>query len=337
MPQLRQNIITRDWVVIATERAKRPDHFTKTEAPKPQISDHRQDCPFCPGNEAETEKEVFSIRNKSGWQVRIIPNKFPALSASGERIRTVNGIYRSMTGVGIHEVIIEHPLHNMTTALMNQEDVLSILTAYKTRYSEIKEDDRLEAIIIFKNHGESAGTSIEHPHSQLAATPIVPTQFRIRTEEAIRYSDDHGECVFCRTLRDELKAGERIFIENKNFVAFVPYAALSPFHIWILPRRHASSFDEITDKELPDFAEILQIVLAKLYHGLNNPDYNYSIRSIPIKDKSSDYFHWYLTIVPRVSKTAGFEIGSGMYINTVLPEESAQFLKNIKIPVIEHI
>lgn len=332
MPQLRQNIITRDWVIIATERAKRPDHFTRTETPKPRTSPHRKDCPFCPGNETETEKETFSIRNTSGWQVRVIPNKFPALSAIGERIRTAKGIYRSMTGVGIHEVIIEHPLHNITTALMSKSEVCAILNAYKARYSEIRKDDRLEAIIIFKNHGESAGTSIEHPHSQLAATPIVPTQFRTRNEEAMRYFDDNGECVFCRTLTDELRAGERIFFENRNFVAFVPYAALSPFHIWILPRRHASSFDEITDEELPDFAEIMQVVLAKLYHGLNNPDYNYSIRSIPLGEKSSDYFHWYLTIVPRVSKAAGFEIGSGMYINTLLPEESAKFLKNIQIP-----
>ncbi len=151
-------------------------------------------------------------------------------------------------------------------------------------------------------------------------------------DEAIRYFDDAGECVCCRTVRDELRSGERVILSTDNFAAFIPYAALSPFHTWIFPLRHASSFDEITDDELKGLARCLRGVLAKLYHGLNNPDFNYSIRSIPTREPRTEFFHWYLTIVPRVSKTAGFEIGSRMYVNASLPEESAEFLRNVEAP-----
>lgn len=151
-------------------------------------------------------------------------------------------------------------------------------------------------------------------------------------DEAIRYFDDTGECVCCRTVKDELQAKDRVIFQSRKFVAFIPYAALSPFHLWIFPIRHASSFDEVTDDEINDLAKSLKTVLAKLYQGLNNPDFNYSIRSIPTRELHSEYFHWYITIVPRVSKTAGFEIGSGMYVNTALPEESAEFLRSVDVP-----
>jgi UDPglucose--hexose-1-phosphate uridylyltransferase len=238
-------------------------------------------------------------------------------------------MFRSLSGVGFHEVIIEHPRHDLTTALMDVPHVAEIVRAYRQRYAEIRKDPRIEAIIIYKNHGESAGTSLIHPHSQLAAIPVVPFQGRARLAEATRYFDEHGECIFCRVLRDELTAGTRIIAEGTHFVAFIPYAALSPFHIWIYPRRHTSSFDGITDDEVVDFAGVLRTVLAKLYHGLNNPDYNYSIRSVPTDEEHTDYFHWYLTIIPRVTKTAGFEFGSGMFINASLPEESAAFLRDV--------
>jgi UDPglucose--hexose-1-phosphate uridylyltransferase len=237
-----------------------------------------------------------------------------------------------MAGIGIHEVIVEHPRHDLTTALLSVEEVANILLVYRQRYVEIRKNPYIETILIFKNHGESAGTSLEHPHSQLAATPVVPSQFRSRIDEAIRYFDDTGECLFCRTLEDELAAKERVICESEHFVAFIPYAALSPFHTWVFPRRHSSSFDEITDAELTDLAYTLKTVLAKLYYGLNNPDYNYNIRSVPIALQGTKYFHWYIAIIPRVTKQAGFELGSGMFINTALPEESAAFLRSIEIP-----
>ncbi len=332
MPELRQNAITRDWVVIASERARRPDEFARGTEGQAQLPRYSEDCPFCAGNERETLPETFALRDERGWKVRVIPNKFPALELHGTRIRKIEGVYRSMTAVGVHEVVIEHPRHDITTALMQPAEVADVLRAYRERYASIRKDHRIEAIIIFKNHGQGAGTSLQHPHSQIAATPIVPNQFRMRMEEAVRYFDDTGECVFCQTLADELAARERIICETEHFVAFIPYAALSPFHTWIFPCRHTCSFDEITDAEIDDLGVNLRTVLGKLYVGLKNPDFNYSIRSIPTRELRSEYFHWYVTIIPRVSKTAGFELGSGMFINTTLPEENAEFLRAMTLP-----
>ena len=293
---------------------------------------YNEKCPFCPGKEKETPPETFRLGDPNHWRVRVVYNKFAALSREGARIRKVNGSYRSMSGVGIHEVIIEHPYHNAVTALLAEEEVADIIRAYQNRYLSVQEDERIESIIIFKNHGPTAGTSLEHPHSQVIATPIVPPQVRTRNEQAINYFDDTGRCIFCQTMEDELKAKERIIMETGHFVAFIPYAALSPFHIWIFPRRHTSSFASITGEEIKDLARNLKTTLAKLYYGLDNPDFNYSIRSTPMDERETDYFHWYLSIVPRVSQTAGFEIGSGMYINIALPEKSAEFLRHISTP-----
>jgi UDPglucose--hexose-1-phosphate uridylyltransferase len=329
MPELRQNIITREWVIIAKERAKRPHEFAHARDPLPQLPPYDPTCPFCVGNEAMTVGETYRIPQNGSWRVRVVSNKYPALSQEGERVRHIDGIYRSMTGVGFHEVVVEHRRHDLSTALYSVDDIVCVLNAFLYRYQELKKDPRIEAVIIFKNHGESAGTSLQHPHAQIAATPIVPNQIRHRLDEAIRYFDETGECVFCVTLRSELRDGCRIISSNDHFVAFIPYAALSPFHLWIFPVRHISSFDEINGEEIQSLAAILKTVLLKLYRGLNNPDYNFSIRSIPARDGHREYFHWYLTIIPRIARTAGFEIGSGMYINPALPEDSAEFLRGV--------
>lgn len=334
MTELRQNLITRDWVIIASERAKRPHEFTQPSQHLEPIPPYRSNCPFCYGNEHLTGgRETLRLSDDLDWRVRVVENKYPALSANGERVRHTDGIFRSLSGFGFHEVVIEHPRHDLTLALMEIKDIENIIRVYRQRYLTIRQDSRVETIIIFKNHGRGAGTSLEHPHSQIAALPIVPYQWRDRSKGAIRYYDDTGECIFCRTLEAELEAQERIIFASEHFVAFIPYAALSPFHTWIFPRRHASSFDEITEPEIADLAKTLKRVLSKLYYGLNNPDYNYTIRSIPTSEQRSDYQHWYMAIIPRVSLGAGFELGSGMYINTALPEESAAFLRSTELPV----
>jgi UDPglucose--hexose-1-phosphate uridylyltransferase len=328
MPELRQNIITREWVIIAQERAKRPHELVAPARPLQTLPQDDPHCPFCPGNEGETTMERFRIAAGDSWQVRVVANKFPALQADGEKVRHIDGIFRSMTAVGYHEVVIEHPRHDLSPADYSVEETVHVIEAYRQRYLALAQDPRIEAVIIFKNHGEGAGTSLQHPHSQIAATPIVPTQIRHRLEEAIRFFDESGDCVFCTALKRELDDGRRIVTRNKDFVAFIPYAALSPFHLWIYPVQHQSSFDEITSRQIPAFAEVLQAVLAKISRSLNNPDYNFSIRSIPAHEGHREYFHWYLTIIPRIARTAGFEIGSGMYINPSIPEESASFLRD---------
>lgn len=332
MPEIRQNIATRDWTIIATERAKRPEEFKEEKKDNKEIPPYLENCPFCAGNEAKTPEEVASIKDEVGnWLVKIVPNKFPALSFKGNPERRTEGIYRSMRGIGAHEVIIESPKHNLTTALYSNEQVEKIIKIYKLRYLELEKDPRLAHIIIFKNHGSSAGTSLEHPHSQLVATPVVATHIRDRLRDASEYYDENGECVYCRMILEEAKSRERIVIENKNFICIQPYAAFSPFHTWILPHNHRASFGEISEEEAKDLAGILKETLARLYYGLGNPDYNYCIRSSPINEKDANYFHWYVAIVPRITKPAGFEVGSGMFINTSLPEECAEFLRKVKI------
>ncbi len=330
MPELRQNLATKEWVVISTERAKRPEQF-KSDKVKKELPAYNETCPFCPGNENKTPYETFILKRDGEWKVRVVPNKFAALSSSGHFERHIEGLVRWMSGVGIHEVIIESPLHNQTMATLSEDQVRDVLIAYKNRYLAASTDPRIKLITIFRNHGESAGTSLEHPHSQLIATPVVPSHIRSRIEEAMRYFDEHGECVFCRMLDEEQKAKERIILDTACFVSFIPYASLSPFHTWILPKRHMSFFNEIKDTEIEDLARNLKMTLAKFYYGLDNPDYNFVIRSLPVGAGECEYYHWYLSIVPRLTKTAGFELGSGMFINVSLPEENAKFFREVKV------
>ncbi len=329
MPELRQNIATKEWVIIATERAKRPEEFVQPSRPLTEDRpEWEADCPFCPGNE-ELDLEVMRIPQNGPWQLRVVRNKYPALHREGERTRTFDGVHRRISGIGYHEVMVESPHHNTCPALESAEEISLMLEVFRIRGREIAQDQRVEHIIYFKNHGERAGTSLAHPHTQLIALPIVPYSIRARTEEALRYFDDTGRCVFCHMLADELKHDQRLVAKSKYFVAFVPYAALSPFHIWIMPRRHESSFLNATAYELADLGSLLRQVLHKLYAGLRDPDYNYVIRSAPTYDSGSEYLHWYVAIVPRVTHRAGFELGSGMFINVTLPEADAAFLRAV--------
>lgn len=329
MPEFRQNVATKDWVIVATERAKRPEDFVAKKGKKERLP-FREDCPFCPGNETKTPPSLYQVQNGKGWQVRVIPNKFAALVPDGE-FKRIEGIpFHSMTGIGDHEVIIETPKHNLSPALLEPQDMKSLLAVYRDRYKKIiSNPPRTQMIIMFRNHGESAGTSLEHPHSQVVATPIIPLHIKYRIDEALRYYESTGECVFCYMIDEEMKCGDRIIAKNDRFVVFEPFASSSPFETWIMPLHHSSSFDQITDDELSALTTIFQDTLKRLYHGLDDPDYNYMIKSSPVDRRTSDYFHWYIKIVPRLTKAAGFEIGSGMYINSAMPEKCAEFLRNV--------
>lgn len=334
MAEIRQNPITKEWVIIATERAKRPDQFSSRKEKKSPPA-HDPGCVFCPGNEHLTPNEAHRIPGADGnWQVRVVPNKFSALSSAGELTRRNEGfLKRTVSGVGIHDVIIETPEHHKTTGLLSAAEVEAIIRCYKQRYFTVTEDPRVELVTIFKNHGEAAGTSLEHPHSQLIATPITSPQVRHRLEEALRWYDEFGECLFCQVLRSELEDEERIVVETDHFVSLVPYASLSPFHMWIFPRRHMASFGEIQPVEIADLGRNLQETLARLYYGLDNPDFNYTIRTAPSENRYVKYYHWYISLVPRLTKTAGFEIGTGFFINPTIPEKDAECLREVKLPL----
>lgn len=329
MAELRLNLITREWVIIATERAKNPEEFIQHNHKYiPAFSDK---CPFCPGNEQRMPEEVMRVSSGDCWRVRVTQNKFPALSPQGEKERMNKGLRHLVTGVGRHEIIIESPIHNMHLAFMDTDDLSAVLRTYQRRFIELYRDPRVEYVIIFKNFGEEAGTSLLHPHTQIIGTPITPLLVRTRREEQVRYFDNTGNCLLCDLLQDEVNDGERIILHTDHFVAFIPFAALSPFHTWIFPKRHSSTFGSITDIEIDDLSRQLKSVFLKFHEGLENPDFNYVMRSHDPNECDSPYFHWYLSIVPRITETAGFELGSGMYINTAIPEKSAAFLRSIKI------
>jgi UDPglucose--hexose-1-phosphate uridylyltransferase len=330
MPELRYNVITRDWVIIATERARRPDQFKRTEARKVMPAFDPK-CPFCPGNEKMTPPATYMVPMDGAWRVRVTPNKFAAVSREGERKRTVQGIKRTITGVGIHEVIVETPEHNRTTALLSDSDVETLIETYLNRFKAASNDPRVEQVTIFKNHGEAAGTSLEHPHSQLIATPVITTQLRDRLFSALDHFDEYGECIFCRVLDQELKEQIRIILETEHFVSYIPFADLTPFSLLIMPRRHMACFNEMNDAEAADLARILRRILVKLHRGLGDPDYNYVIRTAPTENMGVKYYHWYVSVIPRLTRMAGFEMGSGMFINVSLPEENASFLREVSV------
>jgi UDPglucose--hexose-1-phosphate uridylyltransferase len=330
MSELRQNFATKEWVVIATERAKRPEEMAQHRARKP-IAPFVPTCPFCPGNEKLTPPEVLRVPVSSStpWQVRVIPNKFAALSRDAEPLRNLHRSRRSMVGFGVHDVIIETPDHSQALALMPDSYVAEILRVYKTRYDELSLDPRIAHITIFKNHGPDAGTSLEHPHSQMIATPVISYQVRERFQHALRHFDDFGECMFCQMVEEELQEQTRIVTVSEHFVALELYASAAPFSTHIYPRRHTASFGDVSAAEINELARVLRSVLAKLYYGLQDPDFNFTIRSAPAENVGVKYFHWYLSIIPRLTRVAGFELGSGMFINTVLPEAAAEFLRKV--------
>lgn len=325
MAEIRFNQITNDWVII-TGSCKLPKDFALKE--KKKIPEYSENCPFCPGNEMHTPQEIFRIKNEKGWLIRVVPNKYSVLSPEIEKTRREERLRKVIAGAGIHEVIIESPIHNLTFATMPVSHIKEVLETYKERFLSIYSDRRIEHVIIFKNQGPASGTTIQHPHSQIVGLPIMPLQIRSRTVKAIEYFDSKGKCLFCDILDDEISENQRIVCHTENFVSFIPFASLSPFHIWIFPKRHSGSFSSIRENEIWDLAYNIKTVMAKLYHGLENPDFNLVFRSGKPSEENLEYLHWYISIVPRVAQASGFELGSGMYINPLFPEFAAEFLRN---------
>jgi len=259
-----------------------------------------------------------------------VPNKFAAVSRDLHPVRNIQRSRRTIEGFGVHDVIVDTPDHSQFMALMPDARVADVLRVYKSRFDALSHDSRILHVTIFKNHGVDAGTSLEHPHSQLVATPVISHQVRERLEEALRHYDEYGECMFCQLLEEELADQTRVVMTTQHFTAIEPFASPTPFCTYIVPRRHMAGFGDISAAEIADLAHILRGILAKLYYGLENPDFNYTIRSAPAESAGVKYFHWYLSIIPRLTRVAGFELGSGMFINTVLPEAAAEFLRNVK-------
>jgi UDPglucose--hexose-1-phosphate uridylyltransferase len=331
--EIRQDPTTEEWVIVARERVKRPNDFVRQQ-PRRELPAFSLSCPFCLGNESMTPPQtlLYQKRDDNSWQVRAFPNKFAALSPSGITTRNIKGdFFTEIKGVGVHEVIVETPIHNRSLALMTEDEILQILNAYRERYGKLSGQPFAKLIIIFKNHGVMAGTSLEHSHSQLVVTPVVPKHIRLRHQVAIRYYDRHGRCLYSDLAEHELKSGKRIVMETEKSVAFHPFASQRPFETWILPKKRQPSFGSVSAEDLGNLAHVLRINLVKLYRGLNDPDFNYVIDTAPVGDENEPYYMWHIRIIPRLAEVAGFEIGSGIYINTAVPEETAQFMRNLDI------
>jgi UDPglucose--hexose-1-phosphate uridylyltransferase len=332
MSEIRQDPTTREWVIMAPERAKRPQHMPKKRRVD-EIPDWDSSCPFCPGNESQTPDEVFRLPPLSEdpeWEIRVVPNRFAALALNGDIVRREDGhLFRKMDGVGVHEVIIETPSHNTPMALMTYQQVEKVLLTYQQRYNTLKKNRQFKFITIFKNHGWVSGTSLAHPHSQLVATPITATYYRRKFDVAVDYYDDVGKCLYCDMLADELDKGKRILAENRGFVVIHPFASRVPYETWIIPRTHCASFGLFPETHLADLAMVLTDTLLCLYRGLDNPGFNLMVDTSTTEDEEDPYYHWHIRIVPRLTTIAGFEMGSGIYINTILPEDTSTFMKQL--------
>ncbi|MBI4217898.1 MAG: galactose-1-phosphate uridylyltransferase [Elusimicrobia bacterium] len=328
MPELRRDPIIGRWVIISTERGKRPTDYRSEEEPE-----MGRFCPFCEGHEDKTPPEILAYgdpnreKNKSGWRVRVVPNKFPVLQIEGGINRHGDGMYDKMNGIGAHEVLIESPQHNLEIPNLEDNRVEDIFWAFRDRIIDLRRDERFEYIMIFKNNVSAAGASLTHPHSQLIATPMVPVRVRQEIQGGKQYFEYKERCIFCDMVAQELASNVRVVAENDQFVAFEPFAARFPFETWILPKNHDSHFEDLQKSEALSLSKILKKVLTKIKIVLDDPPYNYIIHNSPLKDAPLPHFHWHIEIMPKLSKIAGFEWGTGFYINPTPPEEAAQFLK----------
>lgn len=325
---IRQDLATKDWVIFAPSRGRRPQDFVRSQKRAEDLPPWEKNCPFCPGNESMMPSIVMETAPEGNetWQTRVVLNKFPALEQDGDTLRFHEGIYLAMEGYGQHEVIIESPRHNQQVASMTPREVRAVIETYHRRYLEVMEHHRNMLPIIFRNHGPRAGTSLLHPHSQVIVTGVVPGYVRRRENQALQYFDEWGKCVFCDIIAFESEKRDRIILENGTFLAFVPFAAQVPFETWIMPKDHQADFGNISEVEKNDFSEILRQALSRLFEKLNDPDYNYVIHTSPRYRAGEPHLHWHLQIQPRLTTRAGFEIGSGISINPSLPEQDAAFL-----------
>ncbi len=328
MPELRKDPITGRWVIISIDRAKRPGDFIRQSVPPaaPHI------CPFDYGNEARTPPEILAYRNSGarnepGWRVRVVPNKFPALGIEGELDRQGEGMYDKMNGIGAHEVIIETPDHGATLCDMPERQIEEVLWAFKERVNDLKRDHRFRYILLFRNYGEVSGASLEHPHSQIIALPVIPGLVKEEVDGSKLYHDLKERCIYCDIVRQETAEGSRLVMETDRFTVLEPYAPRFPFETWIVPKRHESHFEDADAPTLQNLAWVLRAALRKIDRALERPAYNFVVHSAPVQEPDLAYYHWHLEIIPRLTKVAGFEWGTGFYINPTPPEESARFLR----------
>ena len=337
MSELRWDPLKQHWVIIATDRGRRPRDFQLESRP-----DGTSNCPFCYGNEDKTPGEVFALRkegeaNTANWRVRVIPNKYPALKIEGELQSRGYGPYDVMEGIGAHEVIIETPEHDKGLADLGVDEITDVLIAYRARFIDLRRDPRFRYMVLFKNHGRRAGATLSHSHSQLIAVPLTPPVAATELKVCQEFYASKERCLFCDLIGFELSCRERVVKEFPSYALITPYASCFPFELRLYPKRHSHDFVVMGDRELAELAEALKDMLSRVKSVLRDPPYNFILHTAPPRQQrlgKPDYwgsieydYHWHIELVPRLTQIAGFEWGTGFYVNPTSPEDAANFLR----------
>jgi UDPglucose--hexose-1-phosphate uridylyltransferase len=341
MPELRKDPIIGRWVIISVERAKRPQELiAKSDGPAAE-----ENCPFCEGRESNTPSEIYSVRKSGtkkdspGWEVRVVPSKSPFLKIEGDLDRRGKGVYDVMNGVGAHEIVIETPKHIANLADLEESQIAKVLTSLAERVKDLEKDQRFKYVLIFKNYGwSSGGGRVKHSRTQLIATPVTPKRVKEELVSARKYYDFHERCLFCDLIKQEMETKSRVVIDIDGFITIAPFASRFPFEMCILPKKHSCDFYSLNYDNFIDLARIIKKTLLKLKQGLNDPPYNLILHAAPFRRKKVGYwktinddYHWHIELIPRLTRVAGFEWGTGFYICTIPPEDSARYLREIEV------
>ena len=325
MTELRKDPIVGRWVIISTERGKRPHDF-----PQEKVERKEGLCPLCPGSERMTPPEILTYRNgEAGWTLRVVPNKFPALRIEGDLGKAGDGVYDRMHGIGAHEVVIETERHDLDLFDMPEDRIADVFRAYRDRSLDLKQDNRFKSVLVFKNHGSAAGASLSHSHSQLIALPVIPKRVMEEMGGCREYFRFRDRCLFCDIIVQEMEQKVRIVEETGEFLAYSPYAPRFPFETWIVPKRHQCAYEMIEEGQIRPLAAIFRRTLRRLNIALENPPFNFIIHSAAFQERAAEFYHWHIEIMPKLTKVAGFEWGSGFYINPTPPEEAAKYLREL--------
>jgi UDPglucose--hexose-1-phosphate uridylyltransferase len=332
MNELRCDPITGRWIIVFLDKIPGVSDLLAS----PQKKNGTGDCPFCYGKEHLTPHEITAHRkqggpNTQGWTVRVVPNKYPALRIEGELIKEGFGVFDTMSGIGAHEVIVETPDHYKDMADFTYNEMEDVVWEYLSRSLDLRQDKRFKYILIFKNFGKVAGASLEHAHSQLIALPIVPKRVQEELDGAAKYYDYKERCIFCDIIRQEKEEKERIIYEDERVLAFCPYISRFPYEVWILPKKHSSDFTSLQRDSVGCLARAMRDSLARIKKLLSDPPYNFIIHTSPVDGHEREDYHWHIEIMPKLTKVAGFEWGSGFYINPVPPHIAAANLLSVKI------
>jgi len=354
--ELRLNVVSGDWVVIATGRAKRPEMFKRERRKIEEVP--KEKCPFCQIETQEPPVLIYSRGKKvplekfriprggrhppttlppsagpyrSGgrgiaWTTIVIPNKYPAFAKDTTLNARTLGPYQVMDAVGLHELVVTRD-HQKSMGQFEINQIKEVIDAYQERYLELMEKSLVNYVSIFHNHGFEAGASVAHPHSQIAAVPLIDADLRKALSNSQKYFGNYQKCIYCQMNEWEMKSKKRIVFENKDFLVICPFASKAAFEVIISPKKHLAYFEKITEKEKWQLAEAFQIALNRLYKALNDPAYNFYLHTPPCDGKNYDFYHWHWTILPKTGIWAGFELGARMEISTIEPEKAAQYLR----------